>query len=70
MTRTKRPQYGARVCVFAPALGCLRRLSRCSVHLVDGGDKLVWEKVPEGLSVKLPAQQRGDHAFGLRIGIV
>ncbi len=39
-----------------------------SVHLVDGGDKLVWKQVAEGLSVELPAQQRGEHAFGLRIG--
>jgi hypothetical protein len=38
-----------------------------AVHLVDGGDKLVWKQVAEGLSVELPAQQRGEHAFGLRI---
>jgi alpha-L-fucosidase len=42
-----------------------------SVHLVDGGEKLTWKQLPEGLSVQLPAQQRGDHAFGLRIaGVV
>jgi alpha-L-fucosidase len=39
-----------------------------SVHLVDGGEKLAWEMLPEGLSVQLPAQQRGEHAFGVRIG--
>jgi len=38
-----------------------------SVHMVDGGEKLAFTQVPEGLSVQLPAQQRGDHAFGLRI---
>jgi alpha-L-fucosidase len=38
-----------------------------SVHLVDGGDNLVWKQIPEGLSVELPAQQRGEHAFALRI---
>ncbi len=38
-----------------------------SVHLVDGGNKLVWKQVAEGLSVELPAQQRGEHAFGIRI---
>jgi alpha-L-fucosidase len=37
------------------------------IRLVQGGDLLKWEHGPDGLAVKLPAEQRGDHAFVLRV---
>jgi alpha-L-fucosidase len=55
-----------------PASGKLliRSLAGSSVHavnLVHGGDSLKFKTTAEGLEVQLPPQQRGDHAFALRI---
>ncbi len=38
-----------------------------SVNLLHGGDSLQFKQQPEGLLVQLPAERRGEHAFGLRI---
>jgi len=38
-----------------------------SVNLLNGGDSLVFKSQPAGLSIQLPAQPRGAHAFALRI---
>jgi alpha-L-fucosidase len=41
------------------------------VHMVDGGERLKWTREGGALVVTLPAQQRGEHAFGLRVsGVV
>jgi alpha-L-fucosidase len=63
--------------LFAFALGwptsgqlLIRSLAGTSVHsvnLLDGGDSLKFNQTAEGLAVQLPSQQRGDHAFALRI---
>jgi alpha-L-fucosidase len=37
------------------------------VNLVHGGDALPWNREPNGLTIQLPSQKRGDHAFALRI---
>jgi alpha-L-fucosidase len=38
-----------------------------SVHLLHGGDALTFRPEAGGLSVQLPPQPRGEHAFALRI---
>jgi alpha-L-fucosidase len=38
-----------------------------SVSLLQGGDSLTFKNEPTGLSIQLPPQPRGDHAFTLRI---
>jgi len=38
-----------------------------SVNLLHGGDSLKFKRTPDGLEIQLPSQQRGDHAFALRI---
>jgi alpha-L-fucosidase len=38
-----------------------------SVNLLDGGDSLSFTQTTGGLAVQLPPQQRGEHAFALRI---
>jgi alpha-L-fucosidase len=38
-----------------------------SVRMLQTGEALKWEQQPEGLSIQLPVQQVGEHAFGLRI---
>ena len=38
-----------------------------SVHLLHGGDSLTFKPAADGLEVQLPPQQRGQHAFALRI---
>jgi alpha-L-fucosidase len=38
-----------------------------SVNLLHGGDSLSFKQTADGLAVQLPPQQRGDHAFALRI---
>jgi alpha-L-fucosidase len=38
-----------------------------AVRMVDGGDSLKFSQQGDSLLVDLPAQQRGEHAFGLRI---
>jgi alpha-L-fucosidase len=38
-----------------------------AVHLLDGDDSLSFKRLPDGLSIQLPPQPRGEHAFGLRI---
>jgi alpha-L-fucosidase len=38
-----------------------------SVRMLQTGAVLKWEQQPEGLSIQLPAQKVGEHAFGLRI---
>jgi alpha-L-fucosidase len=55
-----------------PASGKLliRSLVGASVHsvsLLHGGDSLSFKNEPTGLSIQLPPQPRGDHAFTLRI---
>ncbi len=55
-----------------PASGKLliRSLAGSSVHsvnLLHGGDSLSFKQTAGGLEVQLPSQQRGDHAFALRI---
>jgi alpha-L-fucosidase len=41
------------------------------VRMLDGGDKLTYQQGADALTVQLPAQVRGEHAFGLRIlGVV
>ncbi len=48
----------------------IRSLAGASIHsinLVHGGDSLTFKQEPDGLSVQLPPQQRGDHAFAIRI---
>jgi alpha-L-fucosidase len=48
----------------------IRTLAGTSVHsvnLLHGGDNLNFNQTTEGLAVQLPSQQRGDHAFALRI---
>jgi alpha-L-fucosidase len=38
-----------------------------SIHLLNGGDNLSFKQEPNGLSIQLPKQPRGAHAFALRI---
>jgi len=38
-----------------------------SVQMLQTGESLKWEQQPVGLSIQLPAQQVGEHAYGLRI---
>jgi alpha-L-fucosidase len=38
-----------------------------SVHMLQGGDALKWTQDPNGLSIQLPAEQRGEHVFVLRL---
>jgi alpha-L-fucosidase len=38
-----------------------------AVNLVHGGDALHWSRDPDGLTVQMPVQKRGDHAFALRV---
>jgi alpha-L-fucosidase len=46
----------------APGVGKVQ-----AVRMVHGGDALTYKQGTNGLTVQLPAQQRGEHAFGLRI---
>ena len=38
-----------------------------SVHMLHGGEALRWKQQSDGLQIKLPEQQRGEHAFVVRI---
>jgi alpha-L-fucosidase len=38
-----------------------------SIYLLQTGETLKWEQLPAGLSIQLPAQPVGEHAYGLRI---
>jgi len=38
-----------------------------TVKLLHGGDTLKWNRVADGVSVKLPPDKRGDHAYALRL---
>jgi alpha-L-fucosidase len=38
-----------------------------SVNLLHGGDSLKFKRRADGMEVQLPSQQRGDHAFALRL---
>jgi alpha-L-fucosidase len=66
---------GSALFAFAPAWPTsgkllIRTLAGTSVHsvnLLHGGDNLNFNQTTEGLAVQLPSQQRGDHAFALRI---
>lgn len=38
-----------------------------SIQMINGGETLKWTKGVDGVSIELPTQQRGEHAFGLRV---
>jgi alpha-L-fucosidase len=52
----------------------IRSLAGASVHgvnLLHGGDVLAFKQTGSGLEVQLPAERRGNHAYGLRVmGVV